>query len=158
MKVASPSGAVDSGAAVGITFGYEVQPHFAMELTFSHFPTSTLTFTQGNYYFDEENDVVIDSETDAMWFVAKFMAQIADLPLRGYATAGLDVTYRNDVLATIIQAEPTFGVGLDYIFRNRIQLELGFQYVAGYGEASVTPANAYVPFLYTVFMRLGYYI
>ena len=50
----------------------------------------------------------------------------------------------------------TFGVGFVYNISEHIMTELGVNYTAGYGESELNPAQDYVPFLYSGFLKLAY--
>lgn len=150
----------DSGMVWGATIGYEVKPSWAIETSYMRFPATSIKLGDTwNFYMEENhNTTQFSSETWAMFAVAKFMTQIANTGFRGYANAGIDFTARNDVLTDTIHVNPTFGLGINYVFPSNFMLELGFQYMAGYGAANEVPADNYIPFLYSIAFKLLYRI
>lgn len=163
-----PTSAGDSGATVGLTMGYEIQPHFAFETSFIRYPTTRITFT--NAYnnlpldsgtpipapFDINGNASFDSYTYVYDVIGKFMVGIMDTSIRAFADAGMAVTYRSDPLNTFSRVNPTFGVGLDYVFAEHWMVDGEFQYVAGYAKSNLTPATTYSPFLYSTNLVLAY--
>ncbi len=158
LSVSTPIKAGDQGPAWGIFTGWEVQPHFAMELNYVRFPNTKVTFDQYSVYATRYNVVNLDSNTYTYSFIGKFMVQIARTGIRGFANAGGALVHRQDELVDAGRITPTFGVGLNYVLAQRVFLELGFQYYAGFGKATLTPAVNYTPFLYSVTAKLGYRI
>ncbi len=155
-NLSAPLSAGDMGFSWGATIGYEIQPHFALEATVIRFPDTTIRFDDATFYqyLADHNLTQITSVTWAYYFVAKFMVQIGDTAFRGFANAGPELTHRKDVLVNAVRVNPTFGVGLDYLLAAHAMLEFGFQYIAGYGEANTTPACNYIPFLYSLHLKL----
>lgn len=159
-----PTSAGDSGATLGITMGYEVQPHFAFETSFIRFPTTKITFTGADNYilhgtvppFDDSGNASFHSDTYAFDFIGKFMVRIMNTSIRAFADAGMAVTYRNDFLNKFARINPTFGVGLDYVFDPHWMVDGEFQYIAGYASSTLTPAVNYSPFLYSLHLVLAY--
>lgn len=167
IEASVPSSAGDKGAVFGITMGYEVQPHFAFEASFMRFPTTTISFTNELYYTQNypqlftQNDLYeyngsFNSNTYSSDFIGKFLVPIMNTSIRGFADAGMAVTYRTDPLNSFARIEPTFGVGLDYVFAEHWMADWEFQYIAGYAKSNTTPAVSYTPFLYSLHLVLAY--
>jgi hypothetical protein len=157
IDASAPLSAGDSGFIWGATAGYEIQPHFAIEGTVIRFPDTTITFNKVYNFYTKLNNIddeTIRSITWAYYLVAKFMVQIGNTPIRGFANAGPELTYRKDILADCVRINPTFGVGLDYLVAAHAMVEIGFQYIAGYGESNTKPASCYIPFLYSLHLKL----
>ncbi len=148
----------DSGLVWGFTAGYEFKASWAIEASYLHFPTTLIKLNPSwNYYMEQENQITeFNSSTWAMFAVGKFMTQIGNSGLRGFANAGIDFTTRDDKLTHTTRVNPTFGLGLNYVFPNNLMCELVFQYMAGYGDANEVPANDYIPFLYSLSLKLMY--
>lgn len=89
---------------------------------------------------------------------AKIMLQIPKTSIRAYSSVGIAGIHRNDILVNQWRATPAFGAGFNYQLTNHWMLELGGNYTAGYGEAQLTPSDSYFPFLYSVVLRLAYFI
>lgn len=159
LDLSTPEEAGDTGAVWGAFAGYEIQPHFALQADFHHFPSTTLQFAPGNYYnayFGTPNSFV--SETYTIDLIGKFMVQIVDTGARAYADIGPAVTRRVDDLSTFNRVTGTFGCGINYVFNTNYMIDLGFQYYAGFDDATLVPAQQYTPFLYVFELKLGYRI
>lgn len=156
LSLSTPLAAGDNGWVWGATIGYEVKPFWAVESSFMRFPNTTVQFDSDSFYKSIYNLSTFRTTSWALMTVAKFMTQIAQTGFRGFANAGIDFTFRNDVLNTAMRVNPTFGVGINYVFEKNIMFELGFQYVPGYGQANEIPAASYMPFLYAVTAKLFY--
>ena len=153
-----PIAADDNGFVGGVFIGYEIKDFFAVEANYAHFPKATISFDPNNFYPDLLPDGVteIGSNTDVFYILGKFMTQLSTTPFRAFASAGIDFTYRYDVLADTIRIAPTFGVGINYLATEHFMLEFAFQYIAGYDKSSVTPAVDYIPFLYSLGLKVAY--
>ncbi|WP_423063143.1 hypothetical protein [Candidiatus Paracoxiella cheracis] len=158
LRVSAPIQAGDRGATWGFVVGWEVQPHFAMEVNYVRFPNTTIFFDPASIYTINYKIITMRSYTYAYSFLGKFMVQIARTGIRGFANAGGALIHRNDLLVNTTHVDPTFGVGLNYVFPCQIMLEFGFQYYAGYGKAVLRPAINYIPFLYSVHLKIAYRI
>ena len=156
LSASTPLSAGDNGWVWGTTAGYEVNPFWAVESSFMRFPNTSVQFASLSYYKDIYDLSNFRTTTWALTTVAKFMTQIAHTGFRGFVNAGIDFTFRNDVLNSAMRVNPTFGVGVNYVFEHNIMFELGFQYVPGYGQANEIPAASYMPFLYAVTAKLFY--
>ena len=156
LTVSAPIAAGDDGWVWGATVGYEVKPFWAVETSFMRFPNTVVTFDESSLYGDRYDLSSFRSTTWALMAVAKFMTQISNTGFRGFANAGIDFTFRSDVIRNAMRVNPTFGVGVNYAFEENIMFEMGFQYVPGYGEAIEMPAIEYMPFLYAITAKLMY--
>lgn len=156
LSVSVPVSATDQGATWGFVTGWEVQPHFALEMSYARFPNTNVSFDQYSIYGSRYNVYSLESNTYAYDFVGKFMVQIEHTGIRGFANAGGAVVHRHDILVDTSHICPTFGVGLNYVLVQHLLMELGFQYYAGFDKADVTPAVNYIPFLYSVTLKLAY--
>ncbi len=156
LALSAPLSAGDQGFVWGVFIGYEIQPHFAFEINYVRFPDTTIVFDEFSLYATEDGVITMKSGTYAYSFLGKFMVHIGSTGLRGFATAGAAMVHRTDSLANDTHVNPTFGVGINYVFPFRMMMEIGFQYYAGYGQAVLKPAINYIPFLYDVHLKLGY--
>lgn len=158
VSVSAPLTAGDSGAVWGFYTGYEIQPHFAIEALYARFPNTTVTFDEFSIYASDFNITRLRSFTYAYSISGKWMVQMGTTGLRGFATAGATLTHRHDALTNVYHVNPTFGIGANYVFDARLLLEFAFQYYAGYGKATLRPAIDYIPFLYSIAVRVAYRI
>jgi len=157
LAVSAPISAGDRGSVFGVYTGYEISPHFSVEINYMKFPNSPVVFDPIiSIYTFEDGVVTMSSSTYVYNLLGKFMVQIAHTGLRGFATAGPALIHRHDALVNTGHIDPTFGVGLNYVVLNRLMIEIAFQYYAGFGKAVLRPAINYIPFLYTVHLKLAY--
>lgn len=152
LTLSAPISAGDTGAVYGVMMGYEINPHFAIEANYMRFPNTPITFDEFNLYDIQK----MDSISYVYNTVGKFMVQVNHTGLRGFANAGGALIHRQDQLVDVGHISPTFGIGLDYVLSKRVMLELAFQYYAGFGKAVLKPVINYIPFLYTVHLKLGF--
>lgn len=170
--VAAPIDARSSGVNWGVNGGYEVNDNFAAELSFNRSPNAFVEFSINSSYQDkipdmytahtedgDEERLYINSATNSGMLQAKFMARIASSNLRAYAKAGPAIVKRDDTLQqAYYRITPAFGAGLNYQAQDsRLFMEADFQYIAGYGEASMKPAVNYIPFVYYGNLRVGWF-
>ncbi len=153
----APIETTDRGNMWGVGFGYELNQNFSLEFSYAKFKDSDIKFDIETFY-DEAlgDDQKIISKTNAYIVQGKFFAPITPT-LRVFSGAGLSFTQRKDKLANLSEPAPAFSVGLNYrSFTNRIILEGSFQYISGKAEASVRPAENYLPFLCFASVKVGY--
>ena len=86
------------------------------------------------------------------------MLVIPRTAIRAYSSAGAAEVHRWDEVNDNRRVTPTFGLGFNYNFTPHIMGELGANYTAGFGESELNPAEDYMPFLYSAFLRIGYRI
>jgi hypothetical protein len=152
VSLSAPIAAHDKGFAYGLVLGYEIRRYFSWEFSYMRFPRARIEFDEVSLYPITE----MQTSIYAYNIVGKFSVPITSEHYRGFANAGMAVTHRRDSLAQGAHICPTFGVGMTYFIKINTMMELVFQYYAGYGKAVVRPAISYMPFLYTVHLRVGY--
>lgn len=152
-SVSTPTTAGGSGVAEGLMLGYSINPHFSFEGDFTHFPNADLTFEPYSVYAPLTETT---SKTNAYTIFGKFMLPIGESKVSAFSEIGPAYVQRNDDLAEKGHFGGAFGVGADYYFTPHWMGELGFQYYTGFGDSTLKPAYDYIPFLYTVNLRLAY--
>ncbi len=157
LSASAPLDAKDSGLFEGIYVGYQLRPHLAVEMNAVRMPTTILDFAAWTYYSQLEpgTPTELHSRTYVVDWIVKFSTPLPHSNWNLFADVGVAATHRHDRLATITHINPTFGVGLNHIYKKRYQLELFAQYAAGFDHASVTPADSYVPFILMAGLKLG---
>lgn len=158
--ITTPISASDDGAVWGLFAGYEFSPHFALEGTFQHYPTSDIVFSQSSIYAPNPNsEYDFESETKAYTLITKFMVPILHTGIRVFGDMGPAYMYRTDVFADTGHWAATFGGGLNYDITPHLLAEVNFVYITGDGKATTQPVLAYMPFLYSanfgLALRLG---
>lgn len=157
MNTSTPVSVNEGGAIWGLEFGYEFIPLFALEGDYMHYPTAHIHFDPSSIFtFDHHGLTKFDSYTDSLNLIGKFMLFIPHTEMRVFSSVGGAFVYRHDVINDIFRLCPVFGVGINYNVTPRVMLELGLDYTAGYGESELDPAEDFVPFLYTAFLRVAY--
>lgn len=157
MSIATPIHVSESGAVVGAFAGYEFFPQFAMELSYLHYPNATLFFDEMSLFsFDHDNTTRLVTKTQRLALSAKFMLYIPHSRIRAYSSFGVASVNRKDSVTSRWRTSPIFGVGVNYDLSKRVMLEIGTEYVAGYGQSELDPAIHYIPFLYSIFAQLAY--
>ena len=156
----SPIGAKDTGAVYGAIGGYQINPYFAVEASYMHYPASQITFAGYNMYWDgRPNPTTIESRTQQAAFYLKLMVPFnfwGDTNV--YSGIGLEETFRSDVLDR--QHNKLGGMfvgGIIHFFNPHIASEVGFDFSTGSAEAETGVAYHYIPFLYQGHLTLLYY-
>ncbi|MFN7096266.1 MAG: outer membrane beta-barrel protein [Gammaproteobacteria bacterium] len=149
----TPTSAGGSGVAEGITLGYSISRYFSLEGDFTHFPKATLTFAPYSVYRPLTETT---SQTNAYALFGKFMLPLGNSKFSPFSEIGPGYIQRDDDLAQKGHFSGSFGVGLDYYITPHWMAELGLQYYTGYGDSTLKPAYDYIPFLYTVNLRIAY--
>ncbi len=157
MKTSTPLVVSEGGGIWGILAGLELSPYFALEANYFRYPKATVSFDEESI-FAFENDGFLDLHTDtnAISIMAKIMLTIPKTNFRGYSSFGGAEIHRWDELNDTKKMSPSFGVGIIYDISPHFMTELGFNYIAGYGESELNPALDYVPFLYSGVLKLAY--
>ena len=157
LALSTPTNVSEGGGMWGVFAGYEFLPEFALEFNYNHYPTANIYFSPRSLFCYQHSGVTqFSSNTEDIGLMAKLMFIIPRTTIRLYSSAGVAVVHRHDVLSQIWRTSPTFGFGINYNFTRHIMGEFGANYTGGYGESELSPATDYVPFLYSVFMRLAY--
>ena len=156
--ISTPIKANEGGGVWGFFGGYEVSPYFAIEASYMRYQDAQVMFSPTESLFSFEHNGVSEftTHTEAFNLMGKIMLIIPHTHIRAYSSAGVAEVHRVDMLFDHWRTSPTFGLGLYYNFTPHVMGELGGNYTAGYGEAQLNPTNVYVPFLYSVVLRLAY--
>jgi opacity protein-like surface antigen len=159
MALYTPISAREGGVVWGGVAGYEFTPQFALEINYQHYPDANMTFDEVSLFAIDHNDNrVLNSNTEVVFVLAKFMLLIPNTPARVYSGFGIGDVHRNDLINNHWQFSPSFGAGINYTATPHVMAELAANYTAGYGESELNPVNDYVPFLYSICAKLIYRI
>jgi opacity protein-like surface antigen len=159
VALSMPINAKDKGLTYGFIVGYQPSPMFAIEANYTRFPTSKLTFTPYSYYWpDADEYITIPSSTYTYGLSGKFIVPVKGTDhFKAFASAGLSVVSRHDILASTQRVGAVFGVGTSYKITSHWSSEFGFQYYTGYGRSSILPAQDYIPFAYKAYLSVLYH-
>ncbi len=157
MSMSTPTSVTEGGAVWGVFAGYELIPVFAFEGSYTRYPTAKVNFDSMSLFaFNHDGRLAFTTKTESAALVAKFMLIIPNTKVRAYSSAGAAALHRYDVITDRWRLSPTFGVGFNYNLTEHLAAEVGVNYTGGYGESELDPAEDFVPFLYSGFLRLAY--
>jgi hypothetical protein len=157
ISMSTPNYATENGALWGGFAGYELLPYFALEASYMRYPDATVSFDSMSLFSFEHNGLThFITKTEVAAMMGKIMLIIPTTSIRAYSSLGIAELHRSDEINNSWTTHPTFGAGFNYNFTEHIMAELGASYTAGEGEVELSPAEDYVPFLYSVFLRLAY--
>jgi hypothetical protein len=157
MALSTPVNVNEGGLMGGVFAGYEFIPQFAVELNYTKYPQATLTFSKKSLFsYRNNHSTGFTTNTENVGLVGKFMVIIPCTTIRAFSSVGIAGIHRADVLANEWRPSPTFNVGINYNITPHVMAELAANYTGGAGEAELTPTDDYIPFLYGVYLRLGY--
>ncbi len=156
MSISTPILVREGGAVWGFFGGYEVTPYFAIEANYMNFPEAVITFDDDSLFaFEHDGMIKLISHSQTGSIIGKVMLVIPDSPFRLYSGAGIATVWRNDEINTAYRFSPTFAVGFTLNVNSHLMFEIGTNYTAGYGESEISPANDFIPFLYSFYGKVA---
>ena len=157
MNLSTPIRVSENGALWGFFLGYEFNPSFALEASYMHYPKAKVYFDPMSLFtFDNDGLAGFTSHTQSISIVGKFMIQIPrNTDFRAYSSVGVAGVHRDDIITNEWALSPNFGVGFTYLITERVMAELGIVYTAGNAISELNPAESFIPFLYSGFLRLA---
>ena len=159
LSMSTPVDVQEGGGVWGGVMGFEFSSHWGVELNYLAYPRATVLFNEGSFFaFENEGQTELSTQTEAVSLMAKIMVAVPHTVFRAYSSVGVGWIHRDDVINNMWLAVPSFGAGLNYLFSEHVMGELAANYMSGYGESELSPANNYIPFLYAVYFRLAYRI
>jgi len=157
MSLSTPTLSQEGGLIWGGVVGYEFNPFFALEINYQQYPQASLVFDEESLFaFDHNDNTLLNTKTEVVFALAKIMVMVPNTPIRVYSGAGVGDVHRNDQLNNHWLFTPSFGAGVNYLPTPHIMAELAANYTAGYGESELNPVEDYIPFLYSVCVKLVY--
>jgi hypothetical protein len=157
ISISTPLKVREGGAVFGFWGGYELSRYFAIEANYTRYPKAIVFFDEESLFAFEHDELLeLTTNTETAALMAKVMINIPTTTLRFYSSLGAAMVRRWDMMNDSKRAAPAFGAGFNYNASEHLMAEIGFNYTAGYGESELNPAKDYIPFLYSVFLRLAY--
>jgi opacity protein-like surface antigen len=157
ISISTPVSVEEGGGVWGLAAGYELTPYFALEANYQHYPKARVIFDPESLFaFEQEGDLSFETNTEVFSLSGRLMLVIPQTLTRVYSSIGLARVQRDDIINQDWRFAPTFGLGVNFNFTDHVMGEIGSNYTAGYGESELNPAEDYVPFLYSVFLKLAY--
>lgn len=159
MSLSTPLMVHEGGAVWGAFLGVELNRYFALETNYFRFPNARVIFDKGSLFsFMNHGMTEFITHTETVNLMGKVMLIIPHTSIRVFSSVGAAGVHRNDLLYDNWRLSPTFGFGFNHDFTPHWMGEIGATYTAGYGESQLNPADVYVPFLYSVLLRVAYRI
>jgi hypothetical protein len=156
MSLSTPLMVNEGGGVWGLSAGYELTPYFALEANYMRFPNAKISYDEDSLFAFEQNGLIkFTSRTDTGSVMGKVMLIIPKTSIRIFSGAGVASVFRKDIINTDYRISPTFAAGLNFNINERVMAEIGTNYTAGYGESEINPANDYIPFLYSFFVKVA---
>lgn len=157
MNISTPIRVEEGGGVFGLFAGYELFRFFAVEANYMKYPKTKVIFDSMSLFsFKNDGLETFSTHTEVMSLMGKVIATIPSTVVKIYSSAGVARIHRDDLLVNSSRLSPSFAVGFNYDFTPHIMGEITGSYTAGYGEAKMNPTETYYPFLYSVYVRLGY--
>jgi hypothetical protein len=159
LRISMPTNSSEGGFLWGVFVGYELTRYFAFEASYVDYPDATVIFDVGSLFaFDHDGQTEFKTKTSTLSFIGKLMVSIPQTKLRIYSGAGVSGIHRQDLLKDETRVAPSFVMGCNYPITPHIDGHIGASFTAGYGEATLNPANDFIPFLYSIVFKLAYRI
>lgn len=157
LSTSVPINVSEGGTVYGIYIGYKCIPAFSIELSYMQYPTAQLTFDEMSLFtYNHNNRTQLTTQTSRIALMGKFLLLFPQSNFRVYSSLGPAEVHRNDAVVDRWRLSPAFGAGIEYDVARQWMIELGTEYVAGYGQSELDPAQHFIPFLYSVFLRAAY--
>ncbi|MDP3706398.1 MAG: outer membrane beta-barrel protein [Legionellaceae bacterium] len=156
MTISTPISVREGGGVWGVLAGYELTHFFAIEANYLRYPDATITFDEDSLFaFEQDGLTELHTKTQTGSVLAKIMLVIPKTSMRLFSGAGVASIWRTDDINQDYRISPTFAFGANINFNDRLMGEIGANYTAGYGESEINPAEDFVPFLYSVFVKMA---
>lgn len=172
-SASAPISASSNGLALGAMMGYQFSRHFLVEADYTHFADSKVNFyTAAAGGFNTYGIKSLETGTSSYSLLLKVLVPFLNSNSYVYADTGAAYVYRSDISVTPDPDNPpvhytkqhkghfgaSFGFGAARNLTDHIFTELSFQYTTGFGKADATPAEDYIPFVYSLMFNIGYRI
>lgn len=158
LHMSDPDKAQDTGSTFLLGATLAAAKNFYINLEYQHFASARIHFADGNTYSDDMKAFTLQSKTNVMSVSAELRYPLFHSNLAATTKLGVAITHRQDSLNDQNRLGPLFGGGLSWQIKPSLFANIGFNYTAGYGKASLTPADEYIPFTYNVYTEIQYRI
>ena len=159
LNISTPTDVHEGGFVWGGFAGFEFSPFIAVEANYLVYPRAKIFFHETSLFsFENEGQVQLNTQTETASLMAKVMFTIPQTTLRAYSSVGIGWVHRADHINDAWLVTPSFGAGFNYPLAEHLMTEIAANYMAGYGESELSPANDFIPFLYAIYFRFAYRI
>jgi hypothetical protein len=153
----TPVKTTEGGGVWGVFAGYDLTSYFGLEANYIHYPSASILFDENSLFaFNHDGQKLMNTHTEAAFLLAKVMMLFPRTHLRAYSGAGVADVHRSDTLNNQWVASPVFAIGMNNLFTPHIIASIEAHYIAGRGEVELEPSVDYIPFLYAVYLKIGY--
>lgn len=157
LMLSTPTEVEEGGVVSGVLAGYEFSNFFAIEANYIQYAEAKIHFDSMSIYsFFHNGSESLSSKTQTVSVMGKIMAPIPHSRARIFSSVGVAGVYRKDIIVDDWRPGPSFGLGINYNFTERIMGEIAGNFTVGYGESQLSPVDSYYPFLYSVAFHLIY--
>lgn len=157
LTISTPVDVHEGGGVWGGVVGFDFTSFFGVEANYLLYPKAEIFFDADSLFaFENDGKQTFSTKTQTFSLMAKFMVPVLDTRFRLYSALGPGWVHRGDEIHPTWLVTPSFGAGLSYPIAPHVMGEFAANYISGYGESEISPANDYVPFLYSVYFRLAY--
>lgn len=158
LSVSTPIDANEGGATWGFFIGYDLTKYFGFEASYMRYPDAIVNFDEDSLFVFDHNVNHFKTSTSVLDFVGRIMVTVPHTKLRLYSGAGVAGVHRKDILDNETLITPTFVLGAKYHIQPQMMAEIGGNFTVGYAEASMNPSDDFIPFLYSVVLKIAYLI
>lgn len=158
MAFSTPTAVHEGGVIWGLLLGYEFSPNFAIEGSYTRYPNAEIEFDDMSLFAFEHDDVTeFSTETESVSLIGKFMLYLPNTKIRAVSSVGIANVHRADFIFNSWTLNPKFGVGFNYSLNQHVVAEVGITYTAGYAVTELSPAENFIPFLYSGYLHLTWH-
>lgn len=159
LSLSTPIDANEGGAAWGIFMGYELTPYFGLEGSYMQYPDAVVSFSDDSLFaFDHDGLNHFSTKTSVLSLIGRILVTVPNTKLRLYSGTGVASVHRKDILKDDSLITPNFVFGATYHIQPQVLAEVGAYFTVGYGEANLQPANEFIPFLYSLMLKVAYLV
>lgn len=158
LAVSTPIDANEGGAAWGIFMGYELTPYFGLEGSYIQYPDAVVTFDDMSIFTLDHEASHFSTKTSVLSLIGRILVTIPNTKLKIYSGTGVASVHRKDILKDDSLITPNFVFGANYRIQPQVLAEVGAYFTVGYGEATLQPANEFIPFLYSLMLKVAYLV
>jgi hypothetical protein len=157
LMLSTPISVEEGGGVWGVLAGFEFTPYFAIEANYMRYAVTNVHFDSMSLFaFFHDGLETLTTQAESVSLIAKLMVPIPHTQIKIFSGTGVAGVYRKDIIVDDWRPGPAFSMGLNYDFTEHLMGEIAGNFIAGYGESQLNPADTYFPFLYSVAAHLMY--
>lgn len=154
-----PIEANEGGAAWGMFLGYEFSPFFGLEGSYIQYPKATVRFKSGGAFSARHGGLNhFSTKTSTLSLLGRVLINIPNTKVRIYSGTGVASLKRKDVLRDDSIITPNFVLGANYRIEPQVLAEIGAYFTVGHAEVTNESVNEFIPFLYSLMLKVAYLV